>query len=170
MRRIDYSVSDIPQQWGDVYPTIELIDRLHPPQGKELRYPIPIEITAADLRLALTGKYVTRVIYVEDPHRALARPRPAPEQRYVDALAHEDPLHVAVCRRASGGHLADGVGRPRQRRSDRRVSCSDRHPSSGIRCRTGPYRIVRASHPQPAGGYASGRRYLLADGARCHRS
>lgn len=88
-------VSNIPHVYGDVYPTVELIDRLHPPAGKETRFPIPVHITQADLRLALAGKFVTRVIYVEDPQRALPV-RDLPEQRYVDALAHEDPFQVAA--------------------------------------------------------------------------
>ena len=88
-------VSDIPHRGRvNVYPTIELLDRMHPPGGKETRYPIPIEITAEDLALALTGKYVTRVVYVEDPQAAVAA-RDVPEQRYFEVLPTEDPLVVA---------------------------------------------------------------------------
>lgn len=93
-------VSNVPNKRGDVYPTVELIDRMHAPVGKETRYPIPIDITADDLGMALAGKYVTRVIYVEDPQRALPA-RDLPEQRYFEVMAHEDPLQVA-----------DSLGRP----------------------------------------------------------
>lgn len=88
-------VTAIPNQDGDVYPTIELIDRMHPPAGKELRHPIPIDITADDLRMALSGKYVTRVVYVEDPRKALPVRDLPDDQRYLEVMAHEDPLHVA---------------------------------------------------------------------------
>ena len=88
-------VSDIPNRGRViVYPTIELLDRMHPPSRKETRYPIPIEITAEDLALALAGKYVKRVVYVEDPRAALAA-RDLPEQRYFEVLPTEDPLVVA---------------------------------------------------------------------------
>ena len=87
-------VSKIPHQYGDVYPTIELIDRLHAPPGKETRYPVPVQITAEELAMALSGKFVTRVIYVEDPRNAVAA-RDLPEQRYFEALPDEDPYEVA---------------------------------------------------------------------------
>jgi len=55
----------------EVFPTIEVTDRLYPPRGQETRFAIPIELTQEDLELALQGKFVTRVIYLEDPRRAL---------------------------------------------------------------------------------------------------
>ena len=87
-------VSNIPNSFGYVYPTVELIDRLHAPPGKETRYPVPVEITAEELQLALSGKFVTRVIYVEDPRNAVGG-RELPEQRYFEALPDEDPYEVA---------------------------------------------------------------------------
>ncbi len=88
-------VSDIPNRGRViVYPTIELLDRMHQPGRKKTRYPIPIEIAAEDLALALAGKYVKRVVYVEDPRAALAA-RGLPEQRYFEVLPTEDPLVVA---------------------------------------------------------------------------
>jgi hypothetical protein len=88
-------VSDLPgRSLAAVYPTIEMIDRLHPPPGKELRFPVPIEITTADIALAAAGQFVARVIYVEDPQQALPE-RDSPEQRYFEVLPDEDPLVVA---------------------------------------------------------------------------
>ncbi len=88
-------ISQIPNRGlASVYPTIELLDRMHPPAGKETRFPIPIEITSDDLALALSGKYVTRVVYVEDPRTAVAA-RELPEQRYFEVLPNEEPLAVA---------------------------------------------------------------------------
>ncbi len=88
-------ISNIPQNYGDVYPTVEIIDRLHAPPGKETRYPVPIEITAEELKLALSGKFVTRVIYVEDPNNAIPA-RELEEQRYFEALPDEDAYEVAT--------------------------------------------------------------------------
>ena len=77
-----------------VYPSIEIIDRLHPPAGKEARFPIPVEITREELELAIEGQYVTRVIYIEDPRQALPV-QELPEQRYFEVLPNEDPLQLA---------------------------------------------------------------------------
>lgn len=85
-----------------VYPTIELIDRLYPPQGSEQRFPIPIELTVEELRMAAAGDFVTRVIYVEDPETALpyAKGRGG-EQNYFEVFPDQDPLEAA-----------GGMGRP----------------------------------------------------------
>ena len=65
-------VSNMPGAEGyEVFPTVEVIDRLYPPPGEQRRFPIPIELTEEDLQLALEGKFVTRVIYLEDPNTAL---------------------------------------------------------------------------------------------------
>ncbi len=90
-------VADIPNQPGlELYPTIEVIDRLYPPPGLALRFPIPIDLTQEELDLAAGGAFVTRVIYVEDPLRALPMARHAKgEQPWIEAPAGEDPLVTA---------------------------------------------------------------------------
>ena len=86
---------------AEVFPTIEVIDRLYPPVGQERRFAIPIDISEEDLKLAIAGKFVTRVIYLEDPRHALpARERPE-AQNWFEAGPGQDPLAVA-----------DGLGRP----------------------------------------------------------
>jgi hypothetical protein len=85
----------------EVFPTIEIIDRLYAPPDQQNRFAIPVDITEDDLRLALDGKFVTRVIYLEDPRHALpARDNPQ-TQNWFEAAAGQDPLAVA-----------DGLGRP----------------------------------------------------------
>jgi hypothetical protein len=60
-------VTGIPFRPGEeLYPSIEIIDRVHAPSGREHRFPIPILLEAGDLRAALDGALVTRVIYLED--------------------------------------------------------------------------------------------------------
>ena len=54
-----------------LYPTLELIGRLNPPEGKLWDFPIEIEASQRDLALALRGALVTRVIFVENPENAL---------------------------------------------------------------------------------------------------
>ncbi|GAG51372.1 unnamed protein product, partial [marine sediment metagenome] len=85
----------------EVFPTIEVIDRIYAPVGQELRFAIPVELTEEDLKLALEGKFVTRVIYLEDPRHALPAPDNSPGQNWFEAAPGQDPLAVA-----------DGLGRP----------------------------------------------------------
>ncbi len=84
-----------------MFPTIEVIDRLYPPPGQALRFPIPIELTQVDLELALEGKFVTRVVYLENPLTALPVANGRDEQRWFDAGPGSNPLEVA-----------DRLGRP----------------------------------------------------------
>lgn len=94
-------VTNIPGQEGiEVYPTIEVIDRLYPPIGKERHFPIPVELAQEDLELAAQGKFVTRVVYLEEPQAALPT-RLEHEQTYFEAPQGENPLDVA-----------DTLGRP----------------------------------------------------------
>jgi hypothetical protein len=68
-------ISDMPQYPGiDLFPTIEILDRLHPPAGKLFEFPVPVQITPEEIDLALRGNLVTKVIYLEQPQ--LADPRP----------------------------------------------------------------------------------------------
>ena len=95
-------VSSIPNHEGfEVYPTVEVINRLHPPAGQEHRFPLPIDLTLEELELALSGKLVTRVIYLEPPDTALPHRADPKHQRYFEVRAQDDPLQVA-----------DQLGRP----------------------------------------------------------
>jgi hypothetical protein len=85
----------------EVFPTIEVIDRLYPPAGQAPRFPIPIELPQEDLELALDGNYITRVIYLEDPDRALPVPSAGKEQNWFDAGPGSNPVY-----------MADRLGRP----------------------------------------------------------
>lgn len=96
-------VGDVPNNPGvTLYPTVEVIDRLYPPPGLALRFPIPIELTQDELEMAAHGMFVTRVIYVEDPSLALPISKTKDgEQPWMEARRGDDPLVVA-----------DGLGRP----------------------------------------------------------
>jgi hypothetical protein len=112
-------VTGIPLHDGEeVYPTLELIDSIHPPHHVAHRFPIPVEIAQVDLEQALAGKYVTRVIYVEDPRNAVpAASRPG-HQEWFDARPGQDPLRVAdtlgrpVAILRIGGRVPDDVSQP----------------------------------------------------------
>ena len=90
-----------PQPEVEVFPTVEVIDRLYPPPGLALRYPIPVELTRDELAMAADGMFVTRVIYVENPNEALPVRVPPDDQEWVEAPHGADPLAVA-----------DEMGRP----------------------------------------------------------
>lgn len=85
----------------EVYPSIEVVNRLYPPPGQAMRFPIPVELTQEELEMAADGKYVTRIIYLEDNRNAFPVRDDPKHQRIVDTHAGEDPLRVA-----------DQLGRP----------------------------------------------------------
>jgi hypothetical protein len=73
-----FKVSGLPDLPGvEVYPTVELIDHLHAPPGSEQEFPVPLEITAADVLAASQSRMVTKVIYLEQPDLALPVPQEA---------------------------------------------------------------------------------------------
>ena len=85
----------------EVFPTIEIIDRLYAPPDQQRRFAIPVDIAEDDLKLAIDGKFVTRVIYLEDPRHALPARDDPQMQNWFEAAPGQDPLAVA-----------DGLGRP----------------------------------------------------------
>lgn len=85
----------------EVFPTIEVVDRIYAPADQQQRFAIPVELTEEDLKLAAAGKFVTRVIYLEDPGKALPTKSNLQAQNWFEAAPGEDPLAVA-----------DGLGRP----------------------------------------------------------
>jgi hypothetical protein len=97
-----FRVTRIPLREGsEVFPTIELLDRLHPPDGLKWRFPIPVQLTAEELQMALEGRLVTRVIYVENPTQALPLVQDPKLQRWFEVRPDADPLETA-----------DAIGRP----------------------------------------------------------
>ena len=94
-------IADMPEFPGvEVYPSIEILDRLHPPQGRESDYPIPVVLTEADIREAIDGHMVTRVVYLEQPQLAAS----------FDPLRREIPESINPADNAL--QEADKLGRP----------------------------------------------------------
>ena len=111
-------ITNIPRHAGkEIYPSVELLSRLHPPKGKEFEFPIPVVITQDDLDLAISGKMVTKVVYLEDPDTALPFQQIGDRQRNTDITGYEDTLHtaerlgrpMAIVRLGSRQPLADDV-------------------------------------------------------------
>lgn len=98
-----FRVSDIPDfPEVEVYPTVELVDRLYPPPGKFLQFPVPVELTREELLMAAERRFVTRIIYLEDPRLALPVSTASLEgEPWMEVGPGEDPLVAA-----------DSLGRP----------------------------------------------------------
>lgn len=97
-----FQVTNIPFRLGEeLYPTLEVIDRIYPPAGREHRFPIPVVLTEEDLRLALDGGLVTRVIYLEDSEIAEPTDTTPETQIVYDIPTSDNALQVA-----------DQLGRP----------------------------------------------------------
>ncbi|MDR0869932.1 MAG: hypothetical protein LBN39_03985 [Planctomycetaceae bacterium] len=89
-------ITNIPNEPGkEVFPTVKVIDRTYPPAGQALKFPIVIEITQEDIELALDGKFVTRVIYLEDPRKALPVRGDTGSQLTTD-IKSGDPINQAA--------------------------------------------------------------------------
>ncbi len=84
-----------------LYPTLEVIDRTHPPAEREHRFPIPIELDEDDLIDAARGEMVLKVIYLEDNEIAEPVNTAGQPQRVLDIPSTQDALRTA-----------DQMGRP----------------------------------------------------------
>ena len=80
---------------------MELVNRLYPPAGQKHRFPVPIHLSFEDLDLAIRGKFVTRVIFLEDPQQAIPFGEIPGKQQAYEVPADEDPIEYA-----------DRIGRP----------------------------------------------------------
>ena len=70
------------------------------PEGRAADYPIPVVLTEADIREAIDGRMVTRVVYLEQPQLAAM----------LDPLRREIPQSVNPADNAL--QEADRLGRP----------------------------------------------------------
>jgi len=65
-------ISQMPEFPGlELFPTIELLDRLHPPRGEAHDFPIPVQFTHAEIKAAINGHLLTKVVYLEHPRVAI---------------------------------------------------------------------------------------------------
>lgn len=91
-----FRITSIPGFEGEeLFPTVEVIDRTYPPHHLAVRHPIPINLELDDLRDALSGRMVTRVVYLEDPMSAIPLDTTPESGITLDVPPYQDPLHVA---------------------------------------------------------------------------
>jgi hypothetical protein len=96
----------------EFYPSIELVDQLHPPPGQAERFPVEIELLVDELTWAANGRLVTKVVYLEQPDRVLLRtltngPRVTDLQPAQNALAEADLLGRPIAIVRLGGRTPD---------------------------------------------------------------
>ncbi|TWU37548.1 hypothetical protein Q31b_43360 [Novipirellula aureliae] len=90
-----FRITGIPGAEGaELYPTIELIDRIYPPPGLATSFPIPVNLDQDDFEAALDGQLVTRVIYLEDPDTAAPIAETPTTSRTIDLAEYQDALEV----------------------------------------------------------------------------
>jgi len=91
-------ITGIPFHSGkELFPTLTLLARTYPPQGQEIDFPIIVNLTLEDLELALAGRYITRVIYLENPNAALPI-HPGSDEQISHDIRGGDPIAVAATR------------------------------------------------------------------------
>lgn len=106
-------VSNLPEYPGmDFFPSIELIDRLHPPVGKVEEFPVQFELTEEELDWAVNGRLVTKVVYLEQPNRVPAHLLDSKEritnvEPYKNAVAEADLLGRPIAIVRLGGRTPD---------------------------------------------------------------
>ncbi|MFK7770203.1 MAG: hypothetical protein AB8B55_23535 [Mariniblastus sp.] len=89
-------LTNIPKFEGkELYPSIEVLNKLNPPQGLDHEFPVQIVLTQDDLAQAFEGRLVTKVIYLENGDNALPHRHKEDEQPYFDVGGGEDPLRAA---------------------------------------------------------------------------
>lgn len=89
-------VTNIPESPGkELYPSIEILNRLYPPEGLENDFPIQVVLGKDDLKQALAGNLVTKVIYLENPDTALPHRHREDQQPFIDVGGGEDPLRAS---------------------------------------------------------------------------
>ncbi|QDU74702.1 hypothetical protein Pan97_17150 [Bremerella volcania] len=137
-----FRVTQIPFRPGaELFPSVEVIDRTYPPAGMELQFPIPIHITQEELQYALQGKFVTRVIYLENPRTAIPNAYEPGFQPWFEVEPGTDPVVTA-----------DSLGRPVAilRLGSRRPTAEDM--PGEFTYQSPPIQLFGNPPPAPAGG------------------
>lgn len=89
-------ISNIPQHWDkQLYPSVEILGKLNPPEELKNEFPIEVVISGDDLKQAIDGNMVTKVVYLEDPDNALPHKHLANQQPFFDVGPSTDPMRAA---------------------------------------------------------------------------
>jgi uncharacterized repeat protein (TIGR01451 family) len=81
-----------------LYPTLEVIGALQiPPKCRSCDHPATVEITERDIHCVLAGGVITKVVYLEDPCKAVPVATEAHQPLEFDVPPTKDPLAEASC-------------------------------------------------------------------------
>lgn len=111
-----FKIDNLPEFPGvEFYPSVELLDRLHPPLDKIDQFPVEFELTEEEFEWAATGRLITKVIYLEQPQRVgitrLETPRKTEELLPVqNAIAEADDRGRPMAIVRLGGRTPDAGG------------------------------------------------------------
>jgi len=91
-----FQMTGLPDAPGEeLWPTIEIIDRLHPPVGSEEQFPILVALEPEEIEMARLGALVTKVIYLEEPDKALPYDGSGDRLSVYDVGPNRNPIQVA---------------------------------------------------------------------------
>ncbi len=80
---------------SELYPSIEVVHRLYPPNGMAEQFPVVVELNTDDFQAALEGSYVVKVVYLEDPQASTIQKHDGKAQPYFDVAANANVLNSA---------------------------------------------------------------------------
>jgi len=94
-----FQITQIPfNAESELYPSIELIDRTYAPIGREFDFPIEIELTQEDLELAIQGRFIMRIIYLESPFTAVPTQGEERAKLMMEVGSGENSLDLATAK------------------------------------------------------------------------
>jgi hypothetical protein len=111
-----FRIDNMPELPGvEFYPTIEVIDRLHPPAGKADAFPVEFGLSQEEFAWAAEGRLVTKVVYLEQPQRVPLMQLDEPHRTITlppskNALAEADDLGRPMAIVRLGGRTPDAHG------------------------------------------------------------
>src|SRR5262245_23920636 len=90
-------LSNLPDRPGMMLsPTIEVTDALClPPHLSTAKYPVPVTFSEQDLDRIAAGRFITKVVYLEDPEKAVAVPTRADQPLELDLPPNRDLMFEA---------------------------------------------------------------------------
>lgn len=89
-------VTNIPDHPGiELFPSIEVVNRLYPPDQMVQQFPVVVELNYDDLASAAEGTFLVKVVYLENPESNKAQRHDGVHQPQFDVAPFEDVLDTA---------------------------------------------------------------------------
>lgn len=89
-------VTNIPDHPGlELFPSIEVVNRLYPPDQMRTQFPVVVELNLDDLASAADGAFIVKVVYLEDPSVGSVQKHDGVNQPQYDVASYNDVLDAA---------------------------------------------------------------------------